>query len=182
MRLTRMSEIAIGALAICARKPNGMVSTRSIADQTGTTKDHAAQIVAMLVRNGYLASERGRAGGLRLAVDPEHITLGDVLRLTQPELSGPDDEHGGNRPASSHALDMIVEAASASFVRLMGRFTIVDLIAAPAIGRIACVDCELVNPAVRREAKTPFRSEPHPTFPAHPALRAPSSSAASPPA
>lgn len=179
MRLTRMSEIAIGALATCAEKPNSMVSTRFIAEQTGTTKDHAAQVVAMLVRNGFIASERGRAGGLRLAVDPEHITLGDVLRLTQPELAGQDDARVRNRPSGSQALDMIVEAASASFVRLMGRFTIADLIAAPATGRVACLDCGLLNPAMRPKAETPLRSEPHISFPAHPDLRPPSSSAVS---
>lgn len=178
MRLHRQTEIAIGALAVCARKPKTMVSTRYIAEWTGATKDHAAQIVAMLVRNGYLASERGRAGGLRLVVNPEDVSLGDILRLTQPELAG--DAHGRNRPSGSHVLDMIVEAASASFIRLMASFTIADLIAAPATGRIACLDCGLLNPATRPKAETPLRSEPLIPFPAHPNLRPPSSPPASP--
>jgi Rrf2 family transcriptional regulator, nitric oxide-sensitive transcriptional repressor len=87
MRLSRQSEIAIGILAICAERPTERIRTQAVADLTDTTKDHAAQIVALLVRRGFLATLRGRQGGLELKMAPADIILGNVLRVTQPELA-----------------------------------------------------------------------------------------------
>lgn len=146
MRLTRQSEIAFAILAACARRPRTMFRTRQLALETGTTKDHAAQVIAKLVRNGYLASERGRDGGVRIAADPNAIRLADILRLIQPELSAFDGERGGDHDAAAGLLDMIVAAASTSLLRLMDRFTVADLLLPSAASRIACIDCSLITP------------------------------------
>lgn len=136
MRLTRQSEIAFGILASCARRPGAMTRTWKLARETGTTKDHAAQVVAKLVRNGYLASERGRDGGVRLAADPKSIRLADILRLSQPDLSAFDDERDGEHPSGDPGLvDVIVSAASTSLLRLMERFTVADLLLPSAASR-----------------------------------------------
>lgn len=148
MYLTRQSEIAFGMLAACARRPHAMASTRQLAETTRTTKDHAAQIVAKLVRAGYLASERGRGGGVRIAADPASIRLGEILRLTQPERSAFDGEAVGDSSSGNAVLlDTIVAAASTSLLRLMERFTVADLLTPAAASRIACIDCSLLVPA-----------------------------------
>ena len=69
MRLTRQAEIAVQVLALCERSGAGpgsgrAITTRQAAGFAGTTKDHAAQVVARLVRDGWLESVRGRGGGL----------------------------------------------------------------------------------------------------------------------
>ena len=42
-----------------------------------------AKIVPILVRGGFIATSRGRTGGLRLARPPEEIGIGDVIRVTE---------------------------------------------------------------------------------------------------
>ena len=149
MRLSRQSEIAMGILAICAERPKERIRTQAVADLTDTTKDHAAQIVALLVRRGFLATLRGRQGGLELKMAPADIILGNVLRVTQPELASL-GRHGRLSVARGNPIfGTIVDAAFASFLALMDRFTVNDLIALPPSRRLACLDCSLVNPAQR---------------------------------
>ena len=114
----------------------------------------------MLVRNGYLASERGRDGGVRLAADPKLIPLADIFRLTQPELSALNGERDGcDANGDPGLLDMIVTAASSSLLRLMDRFTVADLLLPSAASRIACIDCSLLSaarPSSPPPAQIPF--------------------------
>lgn len=149
MRLTRQSEIAIGVLAACAERPGEQVQTVRLAEITRTTKAHAARIVALLVRYGYLKSIRGRSGGLRLLADPSRIALGDVLRLTQPELADIATIRKPDTLAVKATFDVIVQAAFASFFDMIDRFTVADLVALSPSGRMACLDCSLLNPARR---------------------------------
>lgn len=152
MYLTRQTEIAIGILTICGTAPSRKVQTRYLAARVGTSKDHAAQVVAVLVRNGLLTSERGRGGGVRSAARPETIPLAEVIRLTQPELvcdtAGMSRFHESGTPA----LDAIMTASATFFAQLIYRFTIADLLATSSEGRIACLDCGLINPARRSRA------------------------------
>jgi len=77
MRFTRQAELSIELLVLCARNSGGQaVTTREAAEATGTTKDHAAQIVSDLIHHGFLVGTRGRGGGIRLACEPDAINVG----------------------------------------------------------------------------------------------------------
>lgn len=153
MRLTRQSEIAIGILAACAERPAETIQTQRVADIALTTRDHAAHIVGLLVKRGYLGTIRGRNGGLRLAIVPERIVLGEVLRLTQPELADLADHPEQVAHSGNPIFNTILQAAFASFVALMDRFTVADLVALPPSRRIACLDCDLLNPVHRTASR-----------------------------
>lgn len=147
MRLTKQSEIAMGILTLCARAaPGASVTTRSVAATCGTTKDHAAQIVAKLVRAGYLASERGRAGGIRLARPAPGINVGEVLRLVDPVIGNAREE---NALVASPAFNALRRAAWETYLDTFDGFTIADLVAHPAGSRIGCLDCDLTRLARR---------------------------------
>ncbi|WLD96304.1 Rrf2 family transcriptional regulator [Agrobacterium leguminum] len=83
MRLNRQSET--GILAACARSQINKITTLQAAEASSTTKDHAAQVVNLLVHEGFLHAERGRSGGIVLAVPAKEILLGDVLCDVQPD-------------------------------------------------------------------------------------------------
>jgi Rrf2 family protein len=147
MQLTRQSQIAVGILAACARAPNRYVHTYEAADGTGASREHAAKIGHVLRRAGFVTAARGRHGGIKLAQPAEAISLGAVLRHTQPALCnasrpGERSEEG----VADAVLARIVEAGWMDFVLLMDRFSIADLVAQRAPQRIACSDCRLMNP------------------------------------
>lgn len=142
MRLTRQAEIAVNVLALCAIRNPGTATTRETADSTGTTKNHAAQVVAKLSRAGYLEGVRGRHGGIRLAKPPSAINVGEVLRLADPMLVAVENDAAGNG-ASVGAFDMLRRAAVEAYLSTFDSFTIADLVAAPSGGRIGCLGCDL---------------------------------------
>ncbi len=129
MHLKRQSEIAIGILAACARQPGTTIPALKIAQEVGTTKDHAYQVVALLVRNGFLQSERGPGGGVKLNVDPGTIKLVDVLRLTEPAIEDAEKGTPARSMTNEVLLDRIVESTSSFLVRLLEKFTIADIVA-----------------------------------------------------
>ncbi|MFC7067120.1 Rrf2 family transcriptional regulator [Brucella rhizosphaerae] len=140
MRFTRQAELSIEFLVLCARASAGSaVTTRTAAEATGTTKDHAAQIVSELIHHGFLVGTRGRGGGIRLARLPRSINVGTVLRLMQPGF----DEQAAKESASGSAFGMLLQAAMRSFVAAFDDFTIADLAIESSDGRLACLDCDL---------------------------------------
>jgi Rrf2 family protein len=151
MRLTRQSEIAIAVLAACARAGGSTIRTMEAAEAAATTKDHAAHVVNDLVHEGFLKTMRGRQGGIKLAVPPHEILLGDVLRRMQPDLARYANIDESAEPSTTNAaFTAIVGAAEATFLTFMDRFSIIDLVSDIAGKRVDCLDCELLNPARRK--------------------------------
>ena len=134
MRLTRQSEIAVAVLVACARRPEGYVQTSEAAVEAGASRLHTAKIVHVLVHAGLLKTVRGRRGGLTLALPAGSVSLGAVLRHTQPEIveTGAPVQRGRNARVP---LDVVVHAARGTFATLMDRFTIADLVARGLVER-----------------------------------------------
>lgn len=126
MYFTRQTEIAINILSNCASKPGYLYTTREMARQIGITKDYAAKTVALLVRHGLLRSERGKIGGISLAVDPGTITLRSILRATQPAHTMSFRERGKPVLADNETFMMLVDAVSRNFAELTERYTVAE--------------------------------------------------------
>ncbi len=143
MRLTRQAEIAIDVLVLCAKQGHAApVTTRLAAEHAGSTKDHTAQIVAKLVRNGYLVSERGRGGGIRLARPASEINIGTVLRLIDPVIGNAREDDASTANLVFGALR---RAAWETYVSTFDGFTIADLVVHPGRSRVDCLECDLTR-------------------------------------
>ena len=85
MRLSQASDFALRILMATGQSDAPQTVDR-LSTQLGLAKSHVMKIVAHLARGGYLETTRGRGGGIRLALSPEAIRLGDVVRLIEPDL------------------------------------------------------------------------------------------------
>eukprot|EP00903_Cladosiphon_okamuranus_P001061 g1059.t1 len=85
MRLSQASDFALRIL-MATGQSNDPQTVDKLATQLGLAKSHVMKIVAHLAKGGYLETTRGRGGGIRLALEPEAIRLGDVVRLIEPDL------------------------------------------------------------------------------------------------
>ncbi|ASP37108.1 MULTISPECIES: RrF2 family transcriptional regulator [Stappiaceae] len=85
MRLSQASDFALRIL-MATGQSNDPQTVDKLATQLGLAKSHVMKIVAHLAKGGYLETTRGRGGGIRLALAPEAIRLGDVVRLIEPDL------------------------------------------------------------------------------------------------
>ncbi|MGB0497491.1 MAG: RrF2 family transcriptional regulator [Rubricella sp.] len=86
MRLTIRSNHALRVLMVCAVNPGQMLRSSDIAKTCNSSEHHLAQIIHRLARLDFIASTRGRSGGVKLARAPEEIVIGDVVRAIESDF------------------------------------------------------------------------------------------------
>ena len=78
MVLKLQTDYALRTLMYLAHV-GGQASVQEVAAAYGISRDHLFKVVQHLVRLGFVASRPGRAGGVRLAMDPADIRCGEVV-------------------------------------------------------------------------------------------------------
>ena len=87
MRLTVYTDYALRMLMYLALKDDGLATIEEIAQSYGISKNHLMKVAHQLGVAGYVATVRGRNGGLRLAKPAKAIGLGEVVRHTEPDMA-----------------------------------------------------------------------------------------------
>lgn len=65
----------------------GHVSLKSIADRQDISESYLEQLILSLKKAGLVTSIRGAQGGYKLAQEPKHISVGEILRALEGSLS-----------------------------------------------------------------------------------------------
>jgi Rrf2 family nitric oxide-sensitive transcriptional repressor len=86
LRLTQFSNYAIRVLMYAALNGDRPSSVPEIARAYGVSYNHLKKTAAALCRLGLLRTVRGRGGGVVLALRPEEIRIGDVVRATEGDV------------------------------------------------------------------------------------------------
>lgn len=86
MRLTRHTDYALRILLQAAAEPERRLSIAIVSEAQDIARNHAMKLVNELANGGLLATVRGRNGGFTLARPAAEIRIGDVVRLTEPDL------------------------------------------------------------------------------------------------
>jgi len=82
MRLSRKSDYALRALfTLAERSQDGPISIRELAERNDVPRRFLEQIMLELKAKGWVKSIAGRDGGFELAVSPEELSMGQVVRL-----------------------------------------------------------------------------------------------------
>jgi DNA-binding IscR family transcriptional regulator len=136
MYFTRQTEIAISILTLCARQSGSYITAHAVAGEISASTESVERTMAMLLRGGLLRSPRQECG-VQLAVDPESVSLGALLHITQPSLLRPTRAKKRAKPPVT-VFNLVVEAASSNFLRLAERYTVADFLDGRALsGRYA---------------------------------------------
>lgn len=80
MQLDKFSDYALRILVALAAHAPDKLATSSIAKMYSVSENHLSKIATQLAKRGFIVSERGRTGGLMLAVPASEISIGMVLR------------------------------------------------------------------------------------------------------
>ncbi|MGB8811725.1 MAG: Rrf2 family transcriptional regulator [Paracoccaceae bacterium] len=80
MRLTTRTNLAMRVLMFCAVNSGRIVRSSEIAEACNASANHLSQVVHLLSVKGFVATTRGRSGGLQLGRDAGEITIGQVFR------------------------------------------------------------------------------------------------------
>jgi Rrf2 family transcriptional regulator, nitric oxide-sensitive transcriptional repressor len=83
MQLTSFTDYALRALMRLAGEPERAFTTEEIASEFGISRHHLTKVVGSLAAAGFVATQRGAGGGVRLARPAETISLGEIVRLLE---------------------------------------------------------------------------------------------------
>lgn len=84
MRLTRFSDIGLRVLMYLARaEQERLVTVSEISGQFKLPHNHVVKVVGALAKQGWIEALRGRNGGVRLAIEPNRLRIGAVLRMLE---------------------------------------------------------------------------------------------------
>lgn len=133
MQLTRFSDYSLRALMMLATRPENdrWSSAVAIADAYGISRGHVAKALQQLATAGWVETRRGRDGGVRLAIEPRSLRIGDVLRVTEHgarlvECFDPDTD--ACRVTSACGLKHALRDAEAAFYASLDRVSLADLV------------------------------------------------------
>jgi Rrf2 family nitric oxide-sensitive transcriptional repressor len=87
MQLTQFSDFSLRVALYLGAHPNRTVSLVEISRAYGISQHHLVKVTQRLVEHGIVSSVRGRNGGLRLGRRPAEISVGQLLRLTEPHFN-----------------------------------------------------------------------------------------------
>lgn len=128
MRLNKSTSHAVRILIDCAKAEGNLIKVAEIAQRLDITQQNAFKIVHLLSKAGFLASVRGRHGGVRLARPAAQIRIGDVVRSI--ETLGQEEEEADSRGS----LNRIVDDALEAFISVLDQHTLEDMAAGAAAG------------------------------------------------
>ncbi|RIK87155.1 MAG: Rrf2 family transcriptional regulator [Hyphomicrobiales bacterium] len=83
MRLAAFTDYGLRVLMLLAGAPEAPTTTARMAERLRIPYNHLAKVVQDLARGGYVATQRGAGGGMRLSRPPQEISLGEVVRFLE---------------------------------------------------------------------------------------------------
>ncbi len=141
MRLTLYSDYSLRVLLYLSRKDEQATTITELADFYNISRNHLVKVVHNLGINGFISTSRGKHGGIRLARPANEITVGEVVRHTEPDFDllecfNAETDHCVITK-TCHLKSVLFEARAA-FIDVLDRYTLADAAAAnaPMIGNI----------------------------------------------
>jgi Rrf2 family nitric oxide-sensitive transcriptional repressor len=131
VKLTSFTDYSLRVLVYLAAQPDRRATIAEIATAYAVNQNHLTKVVHFLGQQGWVATVRGKGGGLSLAVAPQDVGVGTVVRRAE----------GADRPAEcfDHThntcpiapvcrLTGVLREASAAFHAVLDRYTLADLV------------------------------------------------------
>ena len=132
MQLTRFTDYALRTLMYLALHRDRLVIISEIAKVYHVSENHLMKIVHRLAQHGYIETQRGKGGGMRLARQPEDIQVGMVVRHTEENMDIAEcfDPQLRDCPMLPECvLKSALISARASFLEKLDSYTVADLTA-----------------------------------------------------
>lgn len=85
VHISEAASLAVHSMAIIA-SGKAKLNVGQIAAYTGSSKNHLAKILQILVKNDYLDSNRGPKGGFVLKADAGKVTLLEIYELIEGSI------------------------------------------------------------------------------------------------
>lgn len=132
MQLTLFTDYSLRTLLYLGlRRPGEVVAVQEISDAYGISRHYLLKVAQELARHGWIDATRGRSGGISLSADLRTLTIGEVVRTTEPHSAVLDCVNRAESDCAIHApcrLRGILSEAQREFERVLDRYTVMDLL------------------------------------------------------
>lgn len=130
MRLTTMTDYALRMLIYLGQQPDRLCTTAEIAQAYDISEAHLTKITHQLGLGGWIRTVRGKGGGMSLALAPEDIMLGELVRAVEPDFYLVECLGNGNACSLTGRcrLTGIFNEALAAFLEQLDRHSLADLL------------------------------------------------------
>ncbi|WP_226656752.1 Rrf2 family transcriptional regulator [Pseudalkalibacillus hwajinpoensis] len=132
MRLTNYTDYSLRMLIyLGSMKKNNLASIQEIADAYQISKNHLMKVAHELGKKGYIETIRGRNGGLRLALLPNEINVGEVVRSTEEDFNLVecfDKENNACVISPACRLKHVLHTALSAYFEVLDQYQLADLI------------------------------------------------------
>jgi len=124
MKITNRADYALHALFyVASLEGRGLASINEIARAEGIPREYLAKVLKELVRQGFLKSQRGVAGGYQLARPRKDITFLQVVEA----IDGPLELANCTIPEAKRSGHRKGECPASAFFANMKRWIVKDL-------------------------------------------------------
>ncbi|MCF8476024.1 MAG: Rrf2 family transcriptional regulator [Pseudolabrys sp.] len=157
MRLTIYTDYSLRLLMYLAVKDDGLATIAQVADSYDISNNHLMKVAHRLGVAGYIETVRGRCGGLRLAMPPKAIILGEVVRHTEPDMAivpcfKPSGAFCAIHP--SCVLRSALHRAQVAFLEVLDGYSLSDLVRPRAqLQTLLAIEGDGPGPVVSRAKK-----------------------------
>lgn len=133
MRLTTMTDYALRLLMYIGQRPERLCTIAEVAQAYGISEAHLMKITHQLGLAGWIETVRGKGGGMRLALAPAQINLGELVRSVEPDFHLVECLASGNACTLTGRcrLTGIFDDALAAFMDKLDARTLADVLPPP---------------------------------------------------
>jgi len=138
MKLSLFSDYSLRTLMYAAMREDTF-QQEEVATAYDISGNHVAKVVHYLAKLGYLDTQRGRGGGIRLAVPAADVRIGKLVQQTESQavLVECFDAATNTCPISgSCRLKGILAEAMQEFFTSLDRYSLRDLVSGPHRARM----------------------------------------------
>lgn len=132
MRLTLYTDYSLRVLVFLATKPTEELSNiKEIAETYNISKNHLMKVTYELGKMNIIETVRGRNGGIRLAIAPDKINIGEVVRQTEEDfhiVECFDEERNQCIISPACGLKHVLNKALQAYLAVLDEYTLADLV------------------------------------------------------
>ncbi|WP_282034936.1 Rrf2 family transcriptional regulator [Metabacillus indicus] len=132
MRLTNYTDYSLRVLIYLASKEKGELSNiKEIAEAYHISKNHLMKVTYELGKMKVIETVRGRGGGIRLALSPEEINIGAIVRQTEDDFNLVecfDSERNMCAISPACKLKGVLHKALKAYLEVLDGYTLADLV------------------------------------------------------
>lgn len=134
MRMTQHTDYALRMLIYLAVHADTPCTVSDVAEAYGLSRNHLLKVALNLRNMGFVATTRGRSGGVGLACPPDRINLGQLVRRMEDDFAlveclKADGGHCVISPACR--LKGVVREALDAYLRVFDKYSLADLVREP---------------------------------------------------